>query len=167
MKFSERLKTLRKEQNVTQEALIKAVGLSVTQYQRYEAETSNPTLPQLEKLADFFGVSIDYLVGRTPDNPRHDDDIIRNKLRNKTSRWILRTDFKTRLKELRKAEGATQTDMAEAINVKLRQYQNLESGVSRPSFETLIALANTFDISLDDLVGRSKEPTGPDSKEGG
>ena len=38
------------------------------QYRRYENEEQQPTLPIIIKLADYFDVSLDYLVGRT-NNP--------------------------------------------------------------------------------------------------
>ena len=67
-------------------------------------------------------------------------------------------EIKNRLRELRKAKGLTQVQLAEVINVKERQYQNLEAGTSLPSFNTLIALADYFDVSLDYLVGRTDNP---------
>lgn len=63
-KFSERLKELRTEKNVMQFTLAYQCGLSARQIIRYEQGTSEPTLSALIKLADFFDVSLDYLVGR-------------------------------------------------------------------------------------------------------
>jgi transcriptional regulator with XRE-family HTH domain len=67
-------------------------------------------------------------------------------------------EFKTRLRELRKAKGITQVEIAGSLNIKERQYQNLEAGNSKPSFDSLIALADYFDVSLDYLTGRSDDP---------
>lgn len=66
--------------------------------------------------------------------------------------------FKIRLRELRKTRGITQVDLAASINIKERQYQNLEAGTYFPSFATLLALAEYFDVSIDYLVGRSDNP---------
>ena len=68
MDFSERLKSLRIEKNFTQADFAKSVGMSLRAYQYYETGAQEPTLSKLIALADFFGVSIDYLVGRT-NNP--------------------------------------------------------------------------------------------------
>jgi transcriptional regulator with XRE-family HTH domain len=67
-------------------------------------------------------------------------------------------NFKTRLREIRKSKGLTQVEVASHINLKERQYQNLDAGSSKPSFNSLVALADYFDVSLDYLVGRSDDP---------
>ena len=69
MIFSERLIEIRKSRNLTQKEVYEAVGMSALGYQRYEYGTREPAFQKLLALADFFGVSIDYLVGRT-DNPK-------------------------------------------------------------------------------------------------
>jgi len=65
MNFPERLATLRKERGLTQKQVYTAVGMSMTGYQRYEYGTREPAYQKLLALADFFGVSLDYLAGRT------------------------------------------------------------------------------------------------------
>ena len=52
----------------------------------------------------------------------------------------------------------TQVEVASHINLKERQYKNLEAGTSKPSYDSLIALADYFNVSLDYLVGRSDDP---------
>ena len=59
-----RLKELRKENKKTQEELAKLLNTTRVSYGRYELETSEPTIDTLCKLADYYGVSLDYLVGR-------------------------------------------------------------------------------------------------------
>ena len=68
MTFSERLKRLRLEKSIKQIDLAQSVDMSLRAYQYYENGNREPTISKLIALADFFGVSIDYLVGRT-DNP--------------------------------------------------------------------------------------------------
>lgn len=65
MLFSERLRGLRKSAKVSQTVLANAIGLNIKQIQRYEAGNNEPTLSVLISLADFFDVSLDYLVGRS------------------------------------------------------------------------------------------------------
>ena len=64
MDFSERLRALRTERNLTQKDVYKAVGMSPIGYQRYEYGDREPAYPKLLALADYFNVSLDYLVGR-------------------------------------------------------------------------------------------------------
>ena len=60
---AERLYILRKELNITQEAVSKELGISLMSYRRYETNEREPTAPTLAKMARFYHVSLDYLVG--------------------------------------------------------------------------------------------------------
>ena len=66
-KFAERLKELREEKEISKLALSKVVQLSDVNFVRWEKGTQDITSDNLIKLADYFDVSIDYLVGRTDD----------------------------------------------------------------------------------------------------
>ena len=59
-----KLKELRKEKKKTQEEIASVLNLSTAAYGRYEVGNREPTLETLIKLADYYGVSLDYLVGR-------------------------------------------------------------------------------------------------------
>ena len=59
-----RLKELRKEKNILQKDVAKELNIKNTTYSNWEVGVSEPDIQSLKKLADFFGVSIDYLVGR-------------------------------------------------------------------------------------------------------
>ncbi len=63
-----------------------------------------------------------------------------------------------RLKELRKINKITQKQLANAVELSERNYQSLEYGNIKPSYETLIKLADYFDVSVDYLVGRTDNP---------
>ena len=66
--FAKRLRIIRKKKGLTQKQLAVEVGVSERGIQSYEIGERNPAFDQLITLADYFDVSIDYLVGRT-DNP--------------------------------------------------------------------------------------------------
>ena len=63
--FGERLLELRKEKGVSQAALAKALGVSFAVVCYWETDRSEPTAPNLVKIADYFDVTTDYLLGRT------------------------------------------------------------------------------------------------------
>ena len=63
-----------------------------------------------------------------------------------------------RLKELRKNNKITQKQIANAVELSERNYQYLEYGTIKPSYDTLLKLADYFDVSLDYLVGRTDNP---------
>ena len=62
-----------------------------------------------------------------------------------------------RIKELRKEKDLTQEDLGKLINVTKVSICCYENGTRIPSLETIVALANAFEVSLDDLLGREKE----------
>ena len=69
MTFGGRLREIRAGKQSTQKQVADAVGVAVRNYQRYEADEQRPAFEVLIALADFFNISLDYLVGRT-DNPK-------------------------------------------------------------------------------------------------
>lgn len=71
MSFSERLVQLRKSHSLTQKQLAADMQLSELAIQHYEAQRRKPAFDILIALADYFDVSLDYLVGRSDDPTRH------------------------------------------------------------------------------------------------
>ena len=65
VKISERLRALRKEKKMRQDDVAKLLGIGVRTYQYYESDEHRPDYEMLIVLADFFGVSTDYLLGRS------------------------------------------------------------------------------------------------------
>ncbi len=63
--LTERLKQLRNERRFYQRELAEYLGVSVRTYQFYESGHNEPNIKSLIALADFYNVTIDYLVGRT------------------------------------------------------------------------------------------------------
>ena len=70
--FSDRLRQLRKVREVTQAQLAAAIGITDRACRRYEAGENEPTLSVIQGIADFFDVSVDFLMGR--DNYWQDKD---------------------------------------------------------------------------------------------
>lgn len=71
MTFSERLIECRKKSGQTQKDIAAACGISLRAYMYYEAGEKDPSSKVLIALADYFDVSLDYLVGRSDDPRRH------------------------------------------------------------------------------------------------
>jgi transcriptional regulator with XRE-family HTH domain len=65
MTFGERLKQLRTEKGLTQVELSKIIMVNQGTIACYETNKKFPTHDNLKRLADFFSVSTDYLLGRT------------------------------------------------------------------------------------------------------
>ena len=61
----ERLKKLRKEGKLTQKDIATFLNISQPAYQQFESGKKKMNLETMEKLADYFNVSTDYLLGKT------------------------------------------------------------------------------------------------------
>ena len=61
------LKKLRKEKGITQEELGKILGVTTSMVGMYETNARKPSYEVLLKMADYFGVSTDYLLGKSSD----------------------------------------------------------------------------------------------------
>ena len=68
MILNERLKDLRLKKKATQQNVADALGVTVGNVQKFEYGTARPKLDNVIKIAEYFDVSIDYLVGRS-NNP--------------------------------------------------------------------------------------------------
>lgn len=78
--FGERLASLRKSKGLSQYALAERLNFSRGQLANYEQGKREPDYNTLQKIADFFDVSVDYLIGRTdkpkPIEDQHEDNPI-------------------------------------------------------------------------------------------
>lgn len=62
------------------------------------------------------------------------------------------TEFAARLSTLRKTQGMTQEEMAEALNISLEHLNKMERGKRKPSIDLIIAMARYFHVSTDYLL---------------
>ncbi len=68
--------------------------------------------------------------------------------------------FKQRLVQLREENNLTQKKLAEIIYMNNRTINHYETGIREPDFDTLITLADFFDVSTDYLLGRTEKRKG-------
>lgn len=69
MSFGRNLERIRKDKKVSQATLGEELGLTQQMISSYEKGTSSPNVEILKKIADYFNVSIDTLVGYVPNSP--------------------------------------------------------------------------------------------------
>ena len=140
----ERLFFLREEKDLTQETLASILKLgSRTSISDWETGRETIPLRQLNKYANYFNVSIDYIVGLT----KKRDIKIENK----------ELDLKViaeRLKEVRKANNLTQEKLAAELNTThstLSAYENAKVLI-KTSF--LYQIAKHYKYSIDWILGK-------------
>lgn len=68
MVYIKRIRDLREDNDKTQQEIADFLGTSQTMYARYERGANELPIRHLLKLADYYGISTDYILGRT-DNP--------------------------------------------------------------------------------------------------
>ncbi|MCL2202657.1 MAG: helix-turn-helix domain-containing protein [Defluviitaleaceae bacterium] len=73
--FSERLKEIRKARGVTQKTAAQFLGITEQAYQKYEYAMREPDHETTISLAEFYQISIDYLMGRTEDTAMFRADV--------------------------------------------------------------------------------------------
>ena len=140
--FFQRIKELRKEKGLTQKEISKFLGFSDRTVGYYETGQRTPPPDILEKLADYFGVSVDYLLGRTDINNAWSEEA--------------GTTFAKRLKNLRISKGVTQEEISLVVGVPCHTISAYECGDKFPDYKTLLKIVDYFDTSLDYLLGRVK-----------
>lgn len=59
-----------------------------------------------------------------------------------------------KLKELRRFEGLTQQELADKIGISRVNYTRYETDAVRPDYETLLLIADFYNVSLDELFDR-------------
>lgn len=65
--------------------------------------------------------------------------------------------FAKRIAQLRKSRGVTLQELGDALGISNQAVSFYEQGKQTPRFETLCAIADYFDVSLDYLAGRRDE----------
>jgi len=64
MKIGKRIRALREENKINRETLAKSIGINVRTISYWENEIYEPQASYIIKLADYFDISTDYLLGR-------------------------------------------------------------------------------------------------------
>lgn len=122
----DRVKALADKQKISIVELEEKLDFGRNYLYKWKSPSANPSKEAIEKVADFFHVSTDYLLGR---------------------------DFPERLRNLRIKNVLSQSDVARKIGVSTSTYSAYESGNRAPDQKTLKSISNIFDVSIDYLLG--------------
>ena len=147
MIYSERLKYLREEKELTQKDLGDLIEVHAATYSQFERESSIIPIKRLNTYADFFNVSIDYLFNFT------------NIKQYKNSKKELTLELSgTRLKEIRKENKITQVKLANLLNTTQSNIVGYERGKFIIATPYLYTICKKYNISSDYLLGKTDSP---------
>lgn len=110
---------------------------------------SNPSIDKVKKVANYFNVSIDYLLGNNDSVDPQDQQIL--EMFRKPTNGL--SAGKNRLKELRNQRKLTLDDIEEKTGIKRGTYSNYENGKTEPKMETWQKLADYFGTSVSYIKG--------------
>jgi transcriptional regulator with XRE-family HTH domain len=85
MTLGEKISSLRKRHKLTQEQFAKKIEITRSALAKYETNKAEPDIKTLTKIANFFEVSVDYLLGREQHSGAQID--IKEALENKKATW--------------------------------------------------------------------------------
>ena len=141
------LKKLRLDNNLTQKDVANILNIARQTYNHYEIQESIIPVKYLNVLANYYQVSIDYILGLTstlvPSNNLEQIDFILSG---------------NRLKEWRKDEKLTQTKLAEVLNTFHTVVVDYEKGRNLIATPFLYTICKKYHVSADYLLGRIDEP---------
>ncbi len=136
-------KNLREDQDLTQENIADLLGVKKDTYKQWENQVNDISLEICNKLAVFYNVSIDYLLGLT-----------KTKQYTNCNSTIDYNILRQRLKELRKKNRLTQTKLGDKVGFKKTTYASYENGKNIPKAFRLAIIADFYNCSVDYLLGK-------------
>lgn len=148
--LGKRIRQLREEREWRQADLAERLGVTASAVTQWERGQRVPDPAMLERIADTFGVSVDYLLGRTRERDAaigfHADD-------------ALPKHPLPRLRALRIQAGLTTEELAKLSGVPRSVIEASESGDAVCSGYDLVRLATALNVSAAFLAGKSDDPT--------
>jgi len=139
--FAVRLYEIMKEKDISKEDLAQGLGLkNASMVYRWLKSIHIPTLTSANKIANFFNCSLDYLAGRTEDF--------------KPSRVQELKPFGQNLRNAIEKSKVSQNKIIKALNISTHSIVSWLNDKTIPNFSSVIKLAEYFNMSIDDLVGR-------------
>ncbi len=147
MIYGEKLKKLRKNNNIFQEDLCNMLDIKKSAYSQYENEYVIMPLKHLNILCNYYNVSFDYIFSFTEalnyDNTKNEID---------------KSKVGTRIKEFRNENKLTQIKLASILNIGNGTLAGYETGNYLIATPFLYTICNKYHISADYLLGKVDEP---------
>ena len=147
MKYNLRIKYLREYNGYSQREIAEAIGIKRSSYNQFEQQYDLIPLKRLNQIANFYNVSIDYLLNLS-DKMQYTNN----------KQDIDRELSRKRIKELRKDNSLTQQELANILQTVQPVIANYENGKNLIATPFLYDLCKKFNLSADYLLGRIDKP---------
>ncbi len=142
--FKDRLVALRKENNFTQDKLAESLEVAKSTISMYEKGNRMPSYEMLEKIADFFNVDIDYLMGKS--NVKRRISVTPHSVSNNINNG-------EKLKNRRLELGLTLEQVGDIVGVTKSTVRKWESGIiENMGRDKIPLLANALNVSPEFII---------------
>ena len=140
-----RLRDIREDNDLNQEDMANILGVKRSAYSLWEVGINTIPLKYLCSFADYFNVSLDYLLRLS--NNKNGNNLIKG------------LDLKilgNNIKNIRKENNISQTKLASMLNISQACINKYEKGNICISINNLYEISKRFKISINDLCGKTK-----------
>lgn len=141
--LGEKIAEQRKKLGLSQEELAEKLNISQKSISKYELGNRKPQYKVLVRMAEYFGVTTDYLLGLAKGG---------------------NTMLGKRINELRKSSGMTQEEFGKKLGVIKQTVSSWENDLSEPNHAATIAIAKLFGVTTDYLLGAEGDAMGTEEK---
>ncbi len=144
--YFERIKNIREDFDLTQKEVANVLGISRALYSAMENDQVSFSLEKISILADYYNVSIDYLVGL-----------------NKSKRYTIKpnkanfNNLGKQLRHIRRKNKLTQENFAHELNSKQPAYAAYEKNKTIINLNKLYILAKKYNFSIDQILEKIEE----------
>ena len=142
MTLAQKLAALRKNAGLNMSELAEKIGVSRSLISKYEKGERMPGREVLVLLSEFYGVSVDALLGTGASH---------------SVEFEVNGDIADRLKRLRKQAKLSQAELADILHVHQTAVSHWETDRATPDKDCLLLLAEFFNVSVDYLLGNDSE----------
>lgn len=143
-----RFEELRLDKSLKQKDIANILGVKENTYSKWENCINDISLEMCNNLANYYNVSIDYLLGIS--NQVKEDRVFIN-------RKINYEKLSQMLYNIRKEKRLTQRQLAEKLGYPTNTYAQYERWQRIPTTLKLLNISNYYEISFDYLVGRTNK----------
>ncbi len=141
-KFAETLKYLISERDINQKQLAQELEITHSSVTRYLKGMREPTVSAAIKIADYFSVSMEFLLGFDTDS--------------RLESYGKSKPVGEQIEKLVTSNGLTGYEFCKKCNIANPNYYYWVNGTHEPSVDNLKKIADFFNMTIDEVLGREK-----------